>query len=438
MHAPCRPDLRARLAEAGESRDMTIAGRMLRNARFRLDGVVYCGRPMRPTEHNPVVLNVSGSWTGHTPDWASVEASPPPGFGTGIIEDLGLALRSGPAERIGISGDSKAWIRAISSPPPGFSILMAEVREAFEGRFRALYSDFVLAPGLVSTPARTLVMGIVNVTPDSFSDGGRFETHEAAIGKALEMDASGADIIDIGGESTRPGSMPVAETEELRRVIPVIEKLRGRIRAAISIDTTKPAVASEALDAGAVILNDVRGFHGDPALPAEAASRGAAAVLMHMKGEPRTMQASPIYADLFGEITLYLREGLSSAESAGIPAGKVVLDPGIGFGKTVGHNLEIIRGLGRFLGLGCPILLGPSRKSFIGAVLGLGVDDRLEGTSAAVAAGILNGARVVRVHDAKEMVRVARLADAIKSASPLPGPAAAPAGPAAACTGGAR
>ncbi len=268
---------------------------------------------------------------------------------------------------------------------------------------------------------RAYVMGILNVTPDSFSDGGKFLLPEQALDHALAMVEDGADIIDIGGESTRPrgsayggGARDVDAAEEIRRVIPVIRHLAGKSRVPISVDTTKSEVARRALAEGASMVNDVSGFRFDAALPVVVAEAGATAVVMHMKGTPQTMQQDPEYADLFGEITESLRRSVQAGEQAGIR--QMFVDPGIGFGKTLGHNLRIIAGLERFRALGYPVLIGPSRKSFLGALLNLPVGDRLEGTLAATVACVLNGACVVRVHDVREAKRAVIVADAIRNA----------------------
>ncbi|RLA85215.1 MAG: dihydropteroate synthase [Deltaproteobacteria bacterium] len=263
---------------------------------------------------------------------------------------------------------------------------------------------------------RTAVMGILNVTPDSFSDGGLFLDPERAVDHALRMVEEGADIIDVGGESTRPGADPIPLQEELRRVLPVIEGLSQRTDVPISIDTYKAEVASRALEAGASIINDISGLHYDPRMGEVAAKYGAPVVVMHIKGTPKTMQASPRYDDLMGEITAYLREGIRRAEEAGLPPEKVIVDPGIGFGKTVEHNLIILQRLDELSSLGRPILIGPSRKSFIGAVLDLQVGDRLYGTLASVAIGVERGAHIVRVHDVKPVREVVDMVDAIMEA----------------------
>ncbi|MBI4547450.1 MAG: dihydropteroate synthase [Ignavibacteriae bacterium] len=258
---------------------------------------------------------------------------------------------------------------------------------------------------------RTHVIGILNVTPDSFSDGGQYYGTEQAFKRGLDMVEGGADFIDVGGESTRPGSEPVPLDEELRRVLPVIERLAKSTDVPISIDTYKSAVAERALDAGATIVNDISGFHFDSQIPDVVANHHGSVILMHIKGTPKTMQDHPHYDDVIEEVCSYLREGIQLAESKGIE--QIFVDPGIGFGKTLEHNLEIIRKLRELERFGYPIIIGPSRKSFIGKILDLPVDQRLEGTTAAVAVSIMNGANVIRVHDVKELKRVAKVVDAI-------------------------
>lgn len=260
---------------------------------------------------------------------------------------------------------------------------------------------------------RTLIMGIVNVTPDSFSDGARFLDATAAVDHALQMVEEGADLLDVGGESTRPGAQPVTAVDEARRVLPVIEKIAAASDVPVSIDTTKAEVAREALAAGAAIVNDVTGLHGDPALARAAAEFSAPVVAMHIKGTPRAMQKNPAYKDLIAEITDYLRESIAIAEQNGVPAEQMIVDPGIGFGKTVRHNLEIMARLREFAKLDRPILIGTSRKSTIGKITGKPVDQRLFGTAATIALCIANGAHIVRVHDVAEAVDVVKMADAI-------------------------
>jgi dihydropteroate synthase len=258
---------------------------------------------------------------------------------------------------------------------------------------------------------RTHIMGILNVTPDSFSDGGLYFEAESAYRRGMEMATEGADFIDVGGESTRPGSDPVPVEEQLRRVLPVIERLATASKVPISIDTYRHEVAEKALDAGAVIVNDVSGLHFDPKLAETVASRSASIVLMHTKGAPKTMQQNPEYENLFAEISDYLLEGIRRAQAAGIE--QIIVDPGIGFGKTIKHNLLILKRLQEFHDLGFPVLVGPSRKSFIGTLLDLPAGERIEGTAGAVAAAVLHGAQIVRVHDVKEIRRVVKVIDAI-------------------------
>lgn len=262
---------------------------------------------------------------------------------------------------------------------------------------------------------RTYVMGILNITPDSFSDGGLFFNAASAVGQALRMQEEGADIIDIGGESTRPGAEKISVKEEIRRIVPVIEALAKEVTVPISVDTYKSAVAEAAISSGASIINDISGLRFDSEMPGVAARHKVPVVIMHIKGTPKNMQQNPVYNALIAEIMDYLYGSIEIAREAGIPDNMIIIDPGIGFGKTVEHNLEIIRRLKEFEGFEKPILLGPSRKSFIGKILGgLPATDRLEGTAAAAAIGIFNGANIVRVHDVKEMVRVARIADGVK------------------------
>jgi dihydropteroate synthase len=265
---------------------------------------------------------------------------------------------------------------------------------------------------------RTHLMGVLNVTPDSFSDGGLYAGTERALAHAREMAAAGADIIDIGGESTRPGAEPLSEEEELSRIIPVIERLSAELPVPLSVDTYKATVAREALAAGASIVNDISGLRFSPDMAKTAADYGAAVVIMHIQGTPRDMQQHPVYADVIGEIMEYLAQGIELAVKAGVDREKTLIDPGIGFGKTLEHNLEILNRLDEFKGLGRPIVLGTSRKRFIGAVLNIPApEQRVDGTAATVALGIERGARIVRVHDVGRMAQVARMTDAIVKAS---------------------
>lgn len=262
-----------------------------------------------------------------------------------------------------------------------------------------------------------VLMGVLNITPDSFSDGGRYLDRESAVRRLDELQEEGADVIDIGGESTRPGSEPVSSEEELGRVLPVIEAAAERVDVAISIDTTKAMVAQAALSAGAEIVNDISGLRFDSRLAGVAAESGAGLVLMHIRGRPRTMQQEIHYDDLLGEVAGELRESVRRATSAGCRNEQLVVDPGIGFGKTAEQNLTLIGQLDRIVQLGYPVLVGPSRKSFIGKTLGLGVDERLEATLAACVMALLRGARVFRVHDVRAARRALDMAEAITTRS---------------------
>ena len=265
---------------------------------------------------------------------------------------------------------------------------------------------------------KTYLMGILNVTPDSFSDRGQYFDRGLAIKRAHEMVEEGADIIDIGGESTRPGSEPVSLQEEIARTIPIIEEISKKIKVPISIDTYKAEVAKRAMDAGASIVNDISGLRFDPEMPKVVSKYKVPVIIMHIKGTPKNMQTNPIYKALIPEIMDYFRESIRLAVESGIAEDKIIIDPGIGFGKTFDHNLEIIKNLHEFTLLEKPLLVGPSRKAFIGKILAdAPASERLEGTAAAVAISILNGANIIRVHDVKEMKKVALVADAVKRMS---------------------
>jgi dihydropteroate synthase len=258
---------------------------------------------------------------------------------------------------------------------------------------------------------RTLVMGIVNLSPDSFSDGAE-RTPDQAVEFALELVDHGADILDVGGESTRPGSDPVPAERELERVIPVIEGIRSRSQVPISLDSAKPDVQTAGLAAGTSAINDVTGLQ-HPDMVELAARARVPVVIMHILGTPKTMQDNPSYRDVVAEVSGFLQERAAAAEAKGIAKDCIALDPGIGFGKTTQHNLQLLRNLSRLAAIGYPVLVGPSRKRFIGEVLDLPVGDREEGTAAAVALAVANGALIVRVHDVRRMARVAKMADAI-------------------------
>jgi dihydropteroate synthase len=264
-------------------------------------------------------------------------------------------------------------------------------------------------------------MGIVNVTPDSFSDGGLHADTEPAVAHGRRLAAEGAAIVDVGGESTRPGSEPVAVAEELARVVPVIERLAAATPALISVDTAKAAVARAALDAGAGLVNDVTALRGDPAMVALVAERGCPVCLMHMLGEPRTMQDDPRYDDVVDDVVAFLEERLTAAVAAGVREEQVLLDPGIGFGKTLEHNLLLLRHLDRIAALGRPLVLGASRKRFIGALLDAAPLERVAGTVATTVLGLARGAAVVRVHDVRPNVEALRVAKAILEAGDAAG-----------------
>jgi dihydropteroate synthase len=262
------------------------------------------------------------------------------------------------------------------------------------------------------------IMGVVNVTPDSFSDGGLYLNTAAAIAHGVELEREGAAILDIGGESTRPGAAPVEQDEELRRVLPVIEGLKAHhLRAHISIDTSKSAVAAAALDAGATLVNDVTALRGDPSMAALVAERDVDCCLMHMLGSPRTMQDNPHYDDVVSDVKAFLEDRMTAAVAAGIDERRILLDPGIGFGKTIEHNLELLRRLDEIVAIGRPVVIGTSRKSFLGRITGREVDDRLAGTIATNVLAYERGATIFRVHDVGPVADALRVAAATVSRS---------------------
>lgn len=282
-------------------------------------------------------------------------------------------------------------------------------------RFRLLLPTRTLELG-----PRTLIMGVLNVTPDSFSDGGQFFDPQIAIARALEMERCGADIIDIGGESTRPGAKAVSAAREIDRVLPVLRGLRGKLRIPISLDTQKASVAEAGLAAGAEIINDVSALRSDPALGEIVRKHRAALLLMHMRGTPGTMQQGPFARDVMRDVTTGLRAAIARARRAKVSPARLLIDPGIGFGKSYQQNCELLRRLPELAKLGCPLVVGTSRKAFIGWLLAgkhrkqsLPSDQRMWGTAATVAASIFGGAHIVRVHDVAEMAQVARVADAL-------------------------
>ena len=261
--------------------------------------------------------------------------------------------------------------------------------------------------------SRTHIMGILNVTPDSFSDGGKYLNLEQAVVQGLKLAEDGADFIDVGGESTRPGSESVLVEEEIRRVVPVIKTLSKKVNIPISIDTYKSDTADAALQAGAVIVNDISAMTFDAKMASVVAKYRASIILMHMKDTPKTMQENPTYENVTTEVKQFLSERLFAAKEAGIE--QIIVDPGIGFGKKFEHNMQLLRELKSFTSFGYPLLVGPSRKSFLGEILHLPANERIEGTAAVVTSAILNGANIIRVHDVKEMKRVAMVTDALKS-----------------------
>ena len=258
-------------------------------------------------------------------------------------------------------------------------------------------------------------MGIVNVTPDSFSDGGLFFDPEKALAHGLELEAEGADIIDVGGESTRPGATPLSAEDEIRRVIPVVKALAGRVKVPVSIDTYKAEVARMAVDAGASIINDISAMRFDPDMASVVREYKTPVVLMHMLGKPGNMQINPVYEDVVQDVCNFLRERIEYAEKNNIRRDDIIIDPGIGFGKRLDHNLLLIKHLEVFKGLGCRVLIGPSRKAFIGEILNRPVNERTYGTAAVVAIAVMKGANIVRVHDVKVMKSIVRMADAVKA-----------------------
>jgi len=277
--------------------------------------------------------------------------------------------------------------------------------------FEARGKHFIIGP-------RPWLMGVLNITPDSFYDGGRFFDKEKAIERALELASQGIDILDIGGESSRPGSDPITAEEELRRVLPVIKAIRPRLKCLLSIDTYKAAVARAALEEGVEIINDITALRGDPEMIQVVTESQAGLILMHMKGTPKTMQLNPFYQDVISEITSFFQERMAVAQAGGIKADQIILDPGIGFGKRLEDNLRLINELDSFLFLGRPLLVGLSRKSFIGQILNLPPEERLEGTIASAIISLMRGASILRVHDAQAVGRAVRVAEAIMSTRP--------------------
>jgi dihydropteroate synthase len=298
--------------------------------------------------------------------------------------------------------------------PFGLPLLGEEIKRALSNYqkrdFKLNFKGHTLQLG-----KKTLIMGILNVTPDSFYDGGRYSNFKQAVERALEMVDEGADIIDIGGESSRPGANPVAEKEELERVVPVIKKLASRVKTPISIDTYKAGVAKLAIEVGASMVNDISALRMDKKMANIIKSNGVPVCLMHMQGSPRNMQKNPRYKDVVSEIFAFLKERIDFCQQAGIDVEKIIVDPGIGFGKTVIHNLEILKNLDQFKSLGRPIMVGVSRKSFIGKVLELQPEERLEGSLASAIWCMVKGASILRVHDVRETKRAVKIVEAIKN-----------------------
>jgi dihydropteroate synthase len=305
-----------------------------------------------------------------------------------------------------------SWpVVAYNSPGPRGVALNCFPRMAKRKLYRVKLKRTTLVLG-----ERTLVTGVLNVTPDSFSDGGKFFTVDRAVEAAFDMERAGADILDIGAESTRPGSSGIPASEEIARLLPVLQALRGRLKIPISVDTQKASVAEIALAAGAQILNDTSGLKNDPRLADVAAKFRTPLVLMHMRGTPRTMQKGPFAKDVMKDVTRGLRQAIATARRAGVTKSQIILDPGIGFGKSFAQNYELLAKLPQLARLGYPLLVGTSRKGFLGATLAregkpAPLEERILGTAATVTAGILNGAHIVRVHDVHEMVEVARVTD---------------------------
>ena len=307
----------------------------------------------------------------------------------------------------------RALMDRLASQPECVARLVPELVK-LSGRLLLPTRLIKLGRRTVDLGRRTHVMGILNVTPDSFSDGGRFLEPSAALDHAIAMAEEGADFIDIGAESTRPGSRPVPAKEQLARLVPVLRTVKKRVKAPVSVDTSSAVVAQAALREGADIVNDISALNGDRRMAAVVARAGVPCILMHMKGRPRTMQKNPEYSDLMAEVTGFLAAALERGEAAGIERTQLLIDAGIGFGKTVAHNLEILRRLAEFESLDVPLVVGPSRKRFIGAVSDSPPGERLEGTIAACVVAAKNGANVLRVHDVKPVVRALKLTDAVE------------------------
>lgn len=329
----------------------------------------------------------------------------------------GTVACSIPATDVILMGTQKQLRRfaeKINRQPFGLSLLAGSVTKFLENIDKRSHI-LKTARRDITLGYRTLVMGIVNVTPDSFSDGGQYLAKDQAIAHALRLVDEGADILDFGGESSRPGALSVSLDEELARVVPVIEAVAGQVETPLSVDTTKAAVARAAIDAGAEIVNDISSMRFDGQMASVIAGAGAAVVLMHMRGTPVDMQAGDLaYGSLWGEVLRFLEERVAAAQKAGIEERQIVVDPGLGFGKSFEDNFKVLRDLHECRVLGVPVLVGPSRKAFIGGITGGAPAERTEGTAAAVTAAIMNGADIVRVHEVEAMKKAAAVADAIK------------------------
>ncbi|HMC82400.1 MAG TPA: dihydropteroate synthase [Candidatus Polarisedimenticolia bacterium] len=324
---------------------------------------------------------------------------------------------SGPRRPILLSLPAKRWAplrRVLAAGQAPLPLLAREIHSSLVALAKPS-RRLRLARRSIRLGGRTLIFGVLNVTPDSFFDGGRWLDPDRAVERAEEMVSEGADGIDVGGESTRPGSRPVPASEEIRRILPVIERIAHRVRVPLSVDTTKAAVARAALSAGAEIVNDISGFSFDPRMASVAARYRSGVILSHIRGRPRSMQDNPRYRHLVPEVLAFLRKGIGRALAAGVHRESILIDPGIGFGKTAGQNLLLLRHLRLLRSAGCPILVGASRKSFLGKILDRGPEERLEGSLAAAALAIFNGASALRVHDVAETVRTARVAEAIRN-----------------------
>jgi dihydropteroate synthase len=322
-------------------------------------------------------------------------------------------VNEAPAVLVGTRRQFTALLSRLAEEPFDLPAIGGEIRLALDSSGRRRF-EIRLGPRRLTVGPKVALVGVVNVTPDSFSDGGRFRSPDEAVAHGLRLADEGADILDVGGESTRPGSEPVPEELELRRVLPVVEALAQKSPAAISIDTRRAGVARQAISAGACFVNDVTGLRGDRDMPQVVAETGAGVAIMHMLGEPKTMQVSPAYDNLMADICRYLRQGIALAREAGVHEDAIIIDPGIGFGKNLAHNVGILARLGQLRSLGRPILVGPSRKRFIGELTGVQKPaERLFGTAAACAAAVAAGALLLRVHDVPQMRQAVAVAAAV-------------------------